>query len=124
MAETIGSRLKAARESKGMSIDDVAFETRIRGTYLKCLEADDYSQFASTTYAKSFLTLYSRFLEVEVDEAMHFFKGRDEIHLSGKASYLAAVQPIESVTAPKVTRTTETSSSRQRSGGGRVGGLV
>lgn len=108
MAETIGSRLRAARESKGMSIEDVAFETRIRSSYLKCLEANDYSQFASTTYAKSFLTLYSRFLEVEVDEAMHYFNGRDEIHLAGPSSYLAAVQPIESVTAPMVTRTHET----------------
>ena len=83
-----------------MSIDDVAFETRIRRAFIERLEADDYSQFASTTYARSFLTLYSRFLEVDVDEALHFFAGGDEIHL-GSRGFPAALPEIESVTVPK-----------------------
>lgn len=103
MAETIGSRLRAAREAKGMSIEDVAFETRIHANYVRCLEMDDYSRFASTTYAKSFLTLYSRFLEVDAAEALHFFAGGNEIRLGGQP-YLAKIETLESVKAPKNSR--------------------
>ncbi|MCB1231341.1 MAG: helix-turn-helix domain-containing protein [Verrucomicrobiae bacterium] len=103
MAETIGSRLRATRESKGMSIEDVAFETRIHANFIRCLEADDYSHFASTTYAKSFLSLYSRFLEVDAAEALHFFAGSDDIRLGGQP-LLATIKTVESARAPRVTR--------------------
>ncbi len=103
MAETIGSRLRAAREAKGMSIEDVAFETRIHANFVRCLEQDDYSHFASTTYAKSFLTLYSRFLGVDAAEALHFFAGGDEIRLGGQP-YLARIETLESVKAPRTTK--------------------
>ncbi len=103
MAETIGSRLRAAREAKGMSIEDIAFETRIHAKYVRALEADDYSNFASTTYAKSFLTLYSRFLGVDAAEALHFFAGSDDIRLGGQP-LLATIETIESVKAPRTPR--------------------
>lgn len=85
MADTIGSRLRAARESKGMSIEDAAFDTRIHAPYLRGLENDDYSSFASATYAKSFLSLYSRYLGVDADEALQFFEASNGIRLSGTA---------------------------------------
>lgn len=104
MAETIGSRLRAAREAKGMSIEDVAFETRIHARYVRCLEADDYSNFASTTYAKSFLTLYSRFLGVDAAEALHVFSGGNDIRLGGQP-LMATIETIESVRAPRAPKT-------------------
>ncbi|MCP5551604.1 MAG: helix-turn-helix domain-containing protein [Akkermansiaceae bacterium] len=54
MAETIGVRLRNARRAKGQSIEDVSHATRIHANYIRGLEHDDYSGFASTTYAKSF----------------------------------------------------------------------
>jgi cytoskeletal protein RodZ len=83
MSETIGKRLRAARVAKGMSIEDAAFETRIQPSYIRGLEHDDYSGFASTTYAKSFLTLYSRYLSVEAEDALQYFAGSDDIRISG-----------------------------------------
>jgi cytoskeletal protein RodZ len=85
LADTIGTRLRAARESKGMSIEDAAFETRIHAPYLRGLENDDYSGFASAIYAKSFLSLYSRYLGVDADEALRFFEGGNDTRLSGGA---------------------------------------
>ena len=64
MAKTIGERLREAREQKSLSIEDVAHATRIHANTLRGLEDDDYSGFASTTYAKSFLNLYARHLEI------------------------------------------------------------
>jgi cytoskeletal protein RodZ len=85
LADTIGTRLRAARESKGMTIEDAAFETRIHAPYLRGLENDDYSGFASATYAKSFLSLYSRYLGVDAGEALRFFEGGNDVRLSGGA---------------------------------------
>ncbi|MCB1063034.1 MAG: helix-turn-helix domain-containing protein [Verrucomicrobiae bacterium] len=92
--------MRAAREAKGMSIEDVAFATRIHASHIRSLEADDYSGFASTTYAKSFLSLYSRFLSVDAAEALHYFAGTDDIRLGGN-TFLPTVQPIQSVAAPR-----------------------
>ena len=41
-------------------------ETRIRARQLGALEADDYSSFANNTYARGFLLMYGKFLNVDV----------------------------------------------------------
>lgn len=73
MAQTIGDTLRIKREQLGWSIEDVAHETRIHADTIRGLETDDYSVFASTTYAKSFLQLYSRHLEVDAEDALNEF---------------------------------------------------
>ncbi|MCB1077388.1 MAG: helix-turn-helix domain-containing protein [Verrucomicrobiae bacterium] len=98
LSDTIGSRLRVARESKGMTIDDAAFETRIQAPYLRALENDDYSGFASTTYAKSFLSLYSRYLGVDAHDAIQYFDSGHSLRLSGAAILptLSSSGPVES----------------------------
>ncbi|MCF6311194.1 MAG: helix-turn-helix domain-containing protein [Verrucomicrobiales bacterium] len=73
MAQTIGETLRKKREQLGWTIEDVAHETRIHANTIRGLETDDYSVFASTTYAKSFLQLYSRHLEVDAEDALNDF---------------------------------------------------
>lgn len=73
MAQTIGETLRKKREQLGWSIEDVAHNTRIHANTIRGLETDDYSVFASTTYAKSFLQLYSRHLEVDAEDALNDF---------------------------------------------------
>jgi len=73
MAQTIGQRLKKEREQRGLSIADVAHDTRIHANTICGLEADDYSVFSSTTYARSFLQLYSRHLEIDATDALRDF---------------------------------------------------
>lgn len=73
MAQTIGQRLKEEREQRGLSIADVAHDTRIHADTICGLEADDYSVFSSTTYARSFLQLYSRHLEIDASDALRDF---------------------------------------------------
>lgn len=109
VADTIGRRLRAARESKGVSIEDAAFETRIHASYLRGLENDDYSAFASSTYAKSFLTLYSRYLGVDASEALHYFEGSEGIRLAGAAvlptlSSAVSISPREAKRAARPVR--------------------
>jgi len=91
MAQTIGQTLQKEREKRGMTIADVAHDTHIHADTIRGLEADDYSVFSSTTYARSFLQLYSRHLEVDADEALHDFDSVSENLNSGKFSYLKSV---------------------------------
>lgn len=63
--EQIGGRLRSAREAAGLGVDDVAFRTRIPRSVVEALEAEDFSVFISPVYARSFLTQYSDFLNVD-----------------------------------------------------------
>lgn len=65
MPATFGQMLTAAREKRGLSIEDAAHETRIPAQRLRLLEADNIAGFGSMTYARSFVRAYSEFLELD-----------------------------------------------------------
>lgn len=65
---SLGAILSAARQERGLPLEQVAHETRIRVQRLKEIEADDLSQFAHPSYARMFLTDYARYLEVPLDK--------------------------------------------------------
>ncbi len=66
MAKSIGKQLHEARTSRGLTVEDVQHKTRIPRGRLEEMENDDYSNFGNLTYAKSFLSLYSKFLRVDI----------------------------------------------------------
>lgn len=68
MHRTIGQTLRAAREARGLTLQDVAHETRIPATRILQLEGDNFAGFGSMAYAKSFLKSYSRYLGVDARE--------------------------------------------------------
>jgi cytoskeletal protein RodZ len=51
---TVGQRLKEARESKGISIEDIAAQTRIPTRHLASLEASDWDKLPAATYSIGF----------------------------------------------------------------------
>lgn len=65
ISDQIGERLTKAREGAGLTVDDVMFKTRIPRSVINALEMGDFSVFSSPTYAKSFLSQYSTFLNVD-----------------------------------------------------------
>jgi cytoskeletal protein RodZ len=68
MVNSVGKTLQQARLNKQLSIEEAARVTRIRPDKLLDLEEDNYSNFPSLSYAKSFLLLYARFLDVDVQD--------------------------------------------------------
>jgi cytoskeletal protein RodZ len=61
--ESIGSRIKAARESKGISIEQAQKDTRISGKILSAIEADRAHEIISgPVYVKSFIKKYGDYL--------------------------------------------------------------
>jgi len=84
MTLTLGQRLHIARESKGLSLQDVSHSTRIPVPRLRDLEEDTYTSFGSLTYARNFLKDYSKMMEVDADEVL------DQMHappLGGTRDY-------------------------------------
>lgn len=65
ITDQIGERLTKARDKAGLTVEDVMFRTRIPRSVINALEAGDFSVFSSPTYAKSFLSQYSSFLNVD-----------------------------------------------------------
>jgi cytoskeletal protein RodZ len=67
---TIGEKLEKTRLHLGYSVEDVAHETRIHPNMIIHIEEDDFSQFPSVAYAKSFIRKYSEHLGVDLGDAM------------------------------------------------------
>ncbi|MDR1363290.1 MAG: helix-turn-helix domain-containing protein, partial [Spirochaetaceae bacterium] len=74
MMKSIGEQLKAARESKGLAIDDVEREINIARKYLAALEAEDFSQFTAETYVLGFLKNYGEYLGLDVKELLSLYR--------------------------------------------------
>lgn len=51
---TVGQRLKEAREAKGLSVEDIAAQTRIPTRHLVSLEASDWDKLPAATYSIGF----------------------------------------------------------------------
>jgi cytoskeleton protein RodZ len=68
MAESIGQRLKQAREDKKLSIEEASHATRIKPHYLRAIEADDMEVLPSQVQGRGFLRLYADFLAVPLVE--------------------------------------------------------
>lgn len=96
--EGLGKKFQEARLARKLTLDEAARMTKIRPSRLAELEADDFSQFPSLAYAKGFLLIYGKFLEVDVTPYLEAFEGSENMTVDGY-SYL------QESPAPKPTRT-------------------
>lgn len=65
--QTIGERLRTAREAIPASLHEVARDTKVRLDYLQAMERDSF-RFVSTAYARGMLRSYGRWLRLDDDE--------------------------------------------------------
>ena len=63
--ETVGQQFKAAREAKNLTLSEAAARTQIKLVQLEGLESDDYSSMPAAIYAKGFIKLYAKLLELD-----------------------------------------------------------
>ncbi len=61
--EELGAVIKAAREGKNLSIEDVAVATCIRRNFLEDIEKGDFTRFKARVYARGFVHAYVDFLD-------------------------------------------------------------
>ena len=70
MTESIGAKLRAAREAKRLTFEQVSQALRIRLHHLQALVSDDYSAIPSAAQARGFLRNYAGYLGLNVDEIL------------------------------------------------------
>jgi cytoskeleton protein RodZ len=70
MAQSLGEKLRQAREERGISISEVAEQTRISPLYLKSIEADDYKPLPGGIFNKGFVRSYARYVGFDENEAL------------------------------------------------------
>lgn len=85
--EGLGKRFQDARLARGLTLDEAARMTKIRPSRLAEIEADDFSNFPSLAYAKGFLLIYGKFLDVDVSAFMEAFETSEQVTVDGY-SYL------------------------------------
>ena len=85
--EGLGKKFQEARFARGLTLDEAARLTKIRPSRLAEIEADDFSQFPSLAYAKGFLLIYGKFLDVDVTPYLDVFETSREVTVDGY-SYL------------------------------------
>src|SRR3954470_7561426 len=56
---TVGERLRAAREETGLSLDDIAAQTRIPVRHLESIEKADWDALPAPTYTTGFAKSYA-----------------------------------------------------------------
>jgi cytoskeletal protein RodZ len=110
--EGLGKKFQEARLARNLTLDEAARMTKIRPARLAEIEADDFSQFPSLAYAKGFLLIYGKFLDVDVTPYLDAFEDSERVTVDGY-SYLQEERPPKPISAPVVRRRRPTTSSSQ-----------
>jgi cytoskeleton protein RodZ len=71
--ETLGGFFRHAREQQGLSLDQIASQTRIQQRHLQALEEEDYEALPAKVFTKGFVRSYARTLGLDEDEALQLF---------------------------------------------------
>ncbi|OHD68390.1 MAG: hypothetical protein A2W19_14325 [Spirochaetes bacterium RBG_16_49_21] len=100
--ESIGEKLRSAREARKITIKDVVKETNISPTYLQALEEEKFDKFPSETYLIGFLRSYAEFLRLDVEAIVQAYKG----YKIGESA-----TPLEELTKPTKSNLSITASS-------------
>lgn len=97
---TFGAALKQAREEQGDELSDVAARTKIRGEYLRAIEAEDLKALPERALVRSYIQTYARDLSID------------------PAPLLADLEKLYPDDAPKVQRSYLTTTAPARRGCG------
>ena len=96
--DSIGSRLKKAREEKSLTLDDAQKSLKIHPRILKALEEDNAHETLSPVYVRSFLKSYARYLGLDAEKIVEdYSKSQTEeikqvLHIEPKKKEIAYPQ--------------------------------
>lgn len=71
--ESIGEFFRQVRETKGLTVDEVASKTRIRSDFVKALEEGNFAKLPDQVFARGFVRSYARSLGLDEEDAIHRF---------------------------------------------------
>jgi cytoskeletal protein RodZ len=72
--ESLGDKLRTAREGKDLDFDQASKDTKIAIRYLQALETEDFSGFPGEAYVTGFLKNYGVYLDLDVQELLSLYR--------------------------------------------------
>lgn len=104
MSLTLGEKLRQAREERGITLGEVAEQTRISPMYIESIENDDYRSLPGGIFNKGFVKSFAKYVGVDEQEAL-----QDYMSLNANQ----VIQPVEDARTyrPEVLTDDRTSSS-------------
>jgi len=76
---TVGETLSRARRKRGLSVEDVAADTRIRATLISAIEADEFGLCGGTVYARGHIRSIARVVGVDPADVIGEFDAAHHI---------------------------------------------
>lgn len=70
MSQTLGEKLRQAREARDITISEVAEQTRISPLYIESIENDDYRTLPGGIFNKGFVKSFAKYVGVDEQEAL------------------------------------------------------
>lgn len=95
---TVGQILKAAREKRNFTVEQIAEMLKIRRIYLQAIEDSNWEELPELVYAQGFVRSYAAFLNL--DEAAASAQFKREFRGSRRTPELEMPKPIESNQLP------------------------
>jgi len=68
--ESVGKYIKRERESRKISLGEVAKNTKVKQHILRAIEEDQYGSLPSPTYVKGFLLAYAKYLGLDPNDVL------------------------------------------------------
>lgn len=89
---SVGEDLARAREARGMSVEDVSSQTRIRAGLIRAIEADEFGACGGAVYARGHLRSIARAVGIDPEPLVAEY---DRTHVEEQPPVPVAAQPSE-----------------------------
>ncbi|SEN43914.1 RodZ domain-containing protein [Lihuaxuella thermophila] len=74
MSNSAADQLKKARQSRNLSIEEIAGEMNIQPQYLEAIEKGDFSALPDLMFAQEFIRTYANYLGVDPNPVLHEYR--------------------------------------------------
>jgi transcriptional regulator with XRE-family HTH domain len=91
--QTVGERLRTAREAKGVDYYRVERDTKIRAKYLAALERSDHATLPGDVYTKGFVRSYAEYLGLSGDELVEAWRA-ERVDAEGQKPQIGGLLPL------------------------------
>jgi len=106
-----GPYIMAQRKRRGVSLDELAVKTKIPRRQLELLEADRYEELPGMVFAKGFLRVCARALELDEDTVLGLLYERERVQLRQRRREASNVTPVDAQAPSRPARGADSSKS-------------
>ena len=85
-----GASFKKAREAKGISLDDIAAETRISTRFLEAIENEEFNLLPGGIFNRGFVRAYAEKVGLDPDQSLVDYERLVKVHEPAEASVATA----------------------------------